>query len=93
MFDKIALAAKDGNPDAVIALLPKNNAELTHMLHSSSTRGGLSPVRARARAPRRPYPLPARLCGAPGALAGARSALAALPSRRRLHETHRRLHA
>ena len=31
-----------------IALLPKNNAELTHMLHSSSTRGGLSLVRARA---------------------------------------------
>ena len=32
---KIALAAKDGNSDAVIALLPKNNAELTRMLQST----------------------------------------------------------
>ena len=35
----------------------------------TSERGGLSPVRARARAPQRPHPLPAHACGMPGARA------------------------
>ena len=72
MFDKSDIAPLQ----ASLPTLAANNhgvfpSEASKALQDPSTseRGGLSPVRARARAPQRPHPLPAHACGMPGARA------------------------